>query len=86
MWVHPDTAAVCLNNGFGEVQPKTGAFCLSDCFIRAIETAEYVGDVARIDSRALIADTDDNLFRPDLAVDANFAIRGIFDGIGDKVR
>ena len=76
---------MCFDNRFGQIQSQAGTLCFTDGFVRAIEAVEHVRDVAGIDARTLVADTNDDLFRPDLTADANFATRGILDGIGDKI-
>lgn len=85
MGVHPDAPAMRLDNRLGKIQPQTGSFGFADSFIRAIEAVKYIGDVAGIDTRTLVTDTDDNLFRADLASDADFAAGGIFNGIGNEI-
>jgi len=60
--VHPDTAAVCLNNGFGEVTAKDRRLLSFGLLYPSDRNGRIRRGCRRDRFPALIADTDDNLF------------------------
>lgn len=62
-------------------RPSPGAFGVPDSLVCAVEAIKNMGQVTRVNPRALVADHDDHLLRADFTRNPNFAARGIFDGV-----